>query len=127
MRCEGGVAPGFFRSLYAPIERASGGVAVQASSAAAVTRSRSESSSMLHSPSLTFSHWLKRLLKNLVVSWSGWDSEGIRKDKDESPGVGVKATKPQSCRAKVSGNSLKQIIGPRHPLFWGSNTQQSAH
>jgi hypothetical protein len=44
MRCEGGVAPGFFRSLYAPIERASGGVAVQASSAAAVTRSRSESS-----------------------------------------------------------------------------------
>jgi hypothetical protein len=24
-----------------------------------VTRSRSESSSMLHSPSLTFSHWLK--------------------------------------------------------------------
>ena len=59
MRCEGGVAPGFFRSLYAPIERASGGVAVQASSAAAVTRSRSESSSMLHSPSLTFSHWLK--------------------------------------------------------------------
>ena len=68
-----------------------------------------------------------RLLKNLVVSWSGWDSEGIRKDKDESPGVGVKATKPQSCRAKVSGNSLKQIIGPRHPLFWGSNSQQSAH
>jgi hypothetical protein len=48
MRCEGGVAPGFFRSLYAPIERASGDVAVQASSAAAVTRSRSESSSMLH-------------------------------------------------------------------------------
>lgn len=41
MRCEGGVAPGSFRSLYAPIERASGGVAVQASSA---TRSRSESS-----------------------------------------------------------------------------------
>ena len=31
MRCEGGVAPGSFRSLYAPIERASGGVAVQAS------------------------------------------------------------------------------------------------
>jgi hypothetical protein len=44
MRCEGGVAPGSFRSLYAPIERASGGVAVQASSAAAVTRSRNESS-----------------------------------------------------------------------------------
>jgi len=54
MRCEGGVAPGFFRSLYAPIERASGGVTVQASSAAAVTRSRSESSSMLHSLPLLF-------------------------------------------------------------------------
>ena len=51
MRCEGGVAPGSFRSLYAPIERASGGVAVQASSASAVTRSRSESSP--HAP-LTF-------------------------------------------------------------------------
>ena len=55
MRCEGGVAPGFFRSLYAPIERASGGVAVQASSAAAVTRSRSESSPDC-SPPLSFSH-----------------------------------------------------------------------
>src|SRR5882724_9002872 len=68
-----------------------------------------------------------RLLKNPVVSWSGWDSEGIRKNKDESPGPGVEATKPQSCRAKVSDDSLKQIIGPRHPLFWGSNSQQSAH
>jgi hypothetical protein len=32
-------------------------------------------------------HHTSRLLKNLVVSWSGWDSEGLRKDKDESPGV----------------------------------------
>ena len=52
MRCKGGVAPGFFRSLYAPIERASGGVAVQASSAAAVTRSRSESSPIAPLPFL---------------------------------------------------------------------------
>jgi hypothetical protein len=31
-----------------------------------------------------------RLLKNPVVSWSGWDSEGIRENKDESPGPSVK-------------------------------------
>ena len=41
--------------------------------------------------------------------------------------LGVKATKPQNSPAKVSDNSLKQAIGPCHPLFWGSNSQQSTH
>jgi hypothetical protein len=66
------------------------------------------------------------VLKNLVFS-CGWDSEELRKNKDESPGSGVKAAKPQSSPAKVSDNSLKQGIGPCHPLFWGSNSQQSTH
>jgi hypothetical protein len=59
MRCEGGVTPVLSALFMLRLSGASGGVAVQASSAAAVPRSRSESSSMLHSPSLTFSHWLK--------------------------------------------------------------------
>jgi hypothetical protein len=60
-------------------------------------------------------------------SGSSLRSEGIRENKDESPGPSVKATKPQRCPAKISDKSLKQVIDPCHPLFWGSNSQQSAH
>jgi len=54
-------------------------------------------------------------------------SEGIRENKDEGPGAGAKAKNLQSAPAKVSNNIVKQAIGPCHPLFWGSNFQESTH
>src|SRR6266850_3823896 len=39
---------------------------------------------------------------------------------------GAKSAKPPCSPEKVSDKSLNQIIGPRHPLFWGSNSEQGA-
>ena len=64
---------------------------------------------------------------NAVVSSSALGSEKIRKNKDEDRGPGVKATEPQDSLAKVSNNFLKQTIGHCHPLFRGSNSQESTH
>ena len=68
-----------------------------------------------------------RLLKNPGFSCSDWGSEEIKKNKDESPGPDGKATEPQDSPLKVSDKSLKGVTGPGHPLFGGSDSQESAH
>ena len=35
--------------------------------------------------------------------------------------------KLQSSPAKISNEVLKQTMGPCHPLFWGSNSQEGTH
>src|SRR5258708_29111273 len=48
---------------------------------------------------------------------------------DKTPRSGEKSEKPPCWPEKVSDKGLKQqVIGPCcHPLFWGSNSQQSTH
>ena len=62
-----------------------------------------------------------------MVSCSDMGSKEIRKSNDEGPGANGKATEPGDSTLKVCDKSLKRLTGPCHPLFWGSDSQDSAH